>query len=142
MMPGMPALLLFIGLGAVSQVQVINMAMQIHDKTHALRTQSLLFLLLPIAAWLGSSYGLLGLIIGIILVNWLRYIIAVCCMGRQGIDIDLDKAGMARMLWSEPAGSWGWWFDGLSVRSMGCIGYYSVHFSRRHSFGSAAQSCR
>lgn len=94
---GWPALVLFIGLAATSQGAVVNMAMQIHDQTRALRKQSVLFLLVPLAAWLGSAYGLLGVIAGMVLVHWLRNTFSMWWMYRQGIDIVLDKAGMARM---------------------------------------------
>ncbi|MEH6528664.1 MAG: hypothetical protein V7718_01845 [Porticoccus sp.] len=95
---GMPALLLFIGLGATSQGQLVNMAMQLHDKTHELRKHSLLFLLLPMAAWVGSSYGLLGLIIGIVMVKWFRYVIGMCWMRHQGVTPQFDKPAVIRIL--------------------------------------------
>ncbi len=95
---GIPALLLFVGLGAVSQGRVVNMAMQIHDKTSALRKQSCLFLLLPIAAWLGSFHGLMGLMVGIVLTHWFRNVVAMWWMRRQGIGVEFDRMGVARIL--------------------------------------------
>lgn len=95
---GLSALLIFIGLGAVSQGLIINMAMQIHDKSRALRQQSFLFILQPILVWTGTAYGLLGAIGGVVLAQWCRNLVAMWWMRRQGIGIDLDIAGIMRTL--------------------------------------------
>ncbi|MBN1008733.1 lipopolysaccharide biosynthesis protein [Amphritea pacifica] len=95
---GLATLILFIGLGATSQGQIVNMAMQIHDKTGALLRQSVLFLILPLGAWLGSSQGVIGFIAGVVVSLWLRNSFALWWMRRQGIGIDLDKMGILSML--------------------------------------------
>lgn len=95
---GLVMLVLFLGLGANSQGLLINMAMQIHDRTRELRTQSLLFLFVPVAAWAGGQLGLAGFVAGIVLAQWLRNGVALWWMRRYGIDIVLDVPGLARAM--------------------------------------------
>lgn len=89
-------LLLFVGLGASSQGMLINMAMQIHDRTSALRAQSLLFLLVPAAAWAGGQTGLTGFVIGVVAARWLRNGFALWWMKRNGVSVLLDLGGVMR----------------------------------------------
>ncbi len=93
---GMALVILFVGLGASSQGQLINMGMQIHDQARALRTQSLLFLLVPLAAWAGASWGLTSALVGIVLAQWLRNIFAMWWMRRHGAGFSLDWHGVGR----------------------------------------------
>lgn len=93
---GMALLILFVGLGASSQGQLINMSMQIHDQSRALRTQSLLFLLVPLAAWAGAAWGLTSSLAGIVLAQWLRNFFAMWWMRRHGAGFPLDWRGVGR----------------------------------------------
>lgn len=93
---GLVLLVMLVGLGASSQNQVINMAMQIHDQTRALRIQSLLFLLVPLAAWSGSAVGLTGAVAGMVVAQWVRNLFARWWMTRHGIQITYDLSGAAR----------------------------------------------
>lgn len=95
---GLVMLVLFLGLGANSQGLLINMAMQIHDRTRELRSQSLLFIFVPIAAWAGGQLGLTGFVAGIVVAQWLRNGVALWWMRRYGIDIVLDVPGLARVM--------------------------------------------
>jgi O-antigen/teichoic acid export membrane protein len=90
-------LVMFVGLGASSQGQLVNMAMQIHDQARALRTQSLLFLLVPAAAVAGAAWGLAGMAAGIVAAQWLRNSFALWWMRRHGVHIHLDWVGAARV---------------------------------------------
>ena len=107
---GLPALILCVGLGAASQGKIVNMAMQLHDKTNELRLQSFLFLLMPLAVWGGSQYGLVGVIVGIVLVQWFRNTVSIWWMHQQGIELKLDVPGIMRVLvlciFSAVVGSW------------------------------------
>jgi O-antigen/teichoic acid export membrane protein len=89
-------LLFFLALAATSQGQLISMVMQIFDRTKALRSQSMLFLLVPLAAWLGGSYGLQGMVVGIVAGHWLRNSYALWWIERQGEGRLLDTVGALR----------------------------------------------
>ena len=93
---GSALLILFVGAGATSQGQVVNMAMQIHDQTRALRTQSLLFLLVPLAAWWGAAWGITAALAGIVVALWLRNVVAMWWMRRHGVAFELDWPGVGR----------------------------------------------
>jgi hypothetical protein len=93
---GMALLILFMGLGATSQGQLVNMGMQIHDHARALRTQSLLFLLVPLAAWAGAAWGITMALAGIVLAQWLRNVFAMWWMRRHGVAFALDWNGVGR----------------------------------------------
>ncbi len=89
-------LIMFIAMGATSQNQLVNMAMQIHDQTRALRIQSLLFLPVPIAALVGAIFGLTGAVTGILAAQWLRNVFALWWMRRHGVPVKLDWMGASR----------------------------------------------
>lgn len=93
---GLVMLLLFLGLGATTQGQLVAMFMQIHDRARQLRDLSLLVLLVPAAVWLGSGWGLEGVALGIVLAQWTWNSFALWWMRRQGVGGELDWAGMAR----------------------------------------------
>lgn len=95
---GMALLILLIGLGATSQGQVINMAMQIHDHTRALRTQSLLFLLVPLATWGGALWGgITAALVGMVMAYWLRTVVAMWWLRWNDVAFVIDWPGVGRL---------------------------------------------
>lgn len=95
---GLVALLMFLGLGANSQGFLVAMAMQIHDRARALRTLSLLFLVIPVAAWAGAARGLEELVAGVVAAQWLYNAAALWWMRRNGVGVVLDSRGALRMI--------------------------------------------
>lgn len=89
-------LLLTLGLGVNSQGLLINMAMQIHDRTRALRVQSLFFPLVLLAAWLGAQAGLVGFVAGMVGVQALRNTFALVWMRRHDVPMALDWGSVVR----------------------------------------------
>lgn len=94
---GLVMLLLFLGLGATTQGQLVAMFMQIHKRTHQLRNQSMLALLVPVAAWVGAGWGLAGVALGIVLAQWVRNSFALWWLRKHGVGIELDGWGVLRM---------------------------------------------
>lgn len=94
---GLVMLLLFLGLGATTQGQLVAMFMQIHKRTRQLRNQSVLALLVPVAVWVGAAWGLVGVALGIALAQWVRNVFALWWLRNHGIGIELDGWGMLRM---------------------------------------------
>lgn len=95
---GFVMLVLLLGLGASSQGMLINMALQIYDRTGALRALSLLILLVPIAGWFAGKFGLASFVAGIAAARWLHNGFALWWIQRNGVRIALDFAGLARTI--------------------------------------------
>lgn len=93
---GMVALLLFLGLGATTQGQLVAMAMQIHNRPRELRNLTVLVLLVPLAVWGGAGFGLVGVALGIVLAQWAWNSLALWWMRRHGVGGRLDWEGLAR----------------------------------------------
>ncbi len=93
---GLTMLLFFIALGATSQGQLITMTMQIFDQTRQLRAQSLLYLLVPLAAWFAGEWGLSAMVAGIALSHWLRNLYTFWWIERHGAGRLLDMVGSVR----------------------------------------------
>lgn len=94
---GLVMLLLFLGLGAVAQGQLVAMYMQVHKRTRQLRNQNVLMLLVPVAVWVGATWGLVGVASGIALAQWTWNSVALWWMRKHGIGMALDGWGMLRM---------------------------------------------
>ena len=94
---GLVMLLLFLGLGATTQGQLISMLMQILNRVSELRNLSFLFLLVPLAVWLGVEWGLVGAALGMVLSQWFRNGFSLWWLRHQGIGIGLDGWGMLRL---------------------------------------------
>lgn len=84
-----PFLVLFVGLAATSQEQLLSLALQIHDRTRHIRAWSLLFPLVPLFAWFGSRWGLIGMLLGIVSVLFIRSNLLLWWMPRLGIHLSL-----------------------------------------------------
>ncbi len=95
---GMLMIIMFIGLGATSQGQLINMIMQIFLYTRQLKYFSLLSVLTPLAAFAGSNWGLLGMASGIMLSVWLMNSLTLLWLNRQAGRIELDWFSVRRGL--------------------------------------------
>ncbi|MEW5788597.1 MAG: hypothetical protein AB1899_12165 [Pseudomonadota bacterium] len=93
---GLVMLLLFLGLGATTQGQLLSMLMQIHERVRELRNLSVLFLLVPLAVWLGAAWDLVGVALGIVLSQWFRNSVSLWWLRRLGVAIQLDWRGMIR----------------------------------------------
>lgn len=94
---GLVLLLMLLGLGATTQGQTISLCMQLYGLTRPLRTQSLLFLLVPLAVVLGSRWGLTGVAAGIALAHGLKNTFSVWWLRRQGIHIGYDVGALLRL---------------------------------------------
>lgn len=92
---GLVMLLLFLGLGATTQGQLVSMAMQILNQARELRNLSVLLLLVPAAVWVGARYGLVGVALGIVIAQWFRNSIALWWMRSRGISFAGDWRGVA-----------------------------------------------
>lgn len=95
---GMVLLIMLLGLGAISQGQLVGMTMQIFPYTRQLRYFSILFLLTPLAVIVGSDWGLTGVVSGILLNVWLMNSLTLFWLSRQVGRIDLDWPGTFRGL--------------------------------------------
>lgn len=69
---GAAMVLMIIILAATSLSQVIAMALQVFDRTSVLRSQSALFLIVPLGAWIGAQFGLSSMLVGILVAHWIR----------------------------------------------------------------------
>jgi hypothetical protein len=93
---GTVMLIMLIGLGAAGQSQLINSSMQIFSYTHQLRYFSLLAILVPISVIIGSHWGLIGVVIGIMLSLWILNSTILMWLNRQDERIELDWYGALR----------------------------------------------
>lgn len=93
---GTVMLIMLIGLGAAGQSQLINSSMQIFSYTHQLRYFSLLAILVPISVIIGSHWGLIGVVIGIMLSLWVLNSTILMWLNRQAERIELDWYGALR----------------------------------------------
>lgn len=95
---GMIILIMLLGLGATSQGQLVSMVMQIFSYTHHLRYFSILSVLTPFAVFVGSDWGLIGVVSGIVLSEWLLNNLILFWLNRQAGRIELDWSGVLRGL--------------------------------------------
>lgn len=95
---GLAALMLLLWLAANSQQRIISLSMQINDRTRALRLHSLLLLLTPVFAVLGSALGLIGLILGVAAASWVRNVYGYYWMARAGLSIQIDRSATFRCM--------------------------------------------
>lgn len=93
---GMVMLVMLLSLGATSQGQLVNMAMQIFPYTRQLRYFSVLFILTPIAVIVGSNWGLIGVVSGTVLNVWLHNNLTLLWLNRQTGYMELDWFGVLR----------------------------------------------
>lgn len=95
---GMIMLIMLLGLGATSQGQLISMIMQIFSYTHRLRYFTILSVLTPLAVFVGSNWGLIGVAGGAVLSEWLLNSLILLWLNRQAGRIELDWFGVLRGL--------------------------------------------
>jgi len=93
---GWVAVALLVGLGAIVQQQIISMLMQIHDRTQLLRNLSFLFLLEPLAFWLGSHMSLLIASVFLGLTQWLNVSFAHWILNKNNMNFHTDWPGVIR----------------------------------------------
>lgn len=68
---GMLMTIMFFLLFSTSQRQLLEMTLQIVDKTKELRNISLILPIMPVCVWLGANYGLLGVVISLVIFSWI-----------------------------------------------------------------------
>ncbi len=68
---GMLMTVMFFLLFSTSQRQLLEMTLQILDKTKELRNISLILPIMPICVWLGAKYDLLGVVISLVIFSWI-----------------------------------------------------------------------
>lgn len=95
---GMIMLVMLLGLGATSQGQLVGMTMQIFPYTSQLRYFSILFVLIPLVAIVGSGWELIGVVSGVSLSAWLINNLTLFWLSHQVGRIDLDWSGTLRGL--------------------------------------------
>ena len=89
--------LMLLGLGATTQGQNVSLCMQLYGVTRELRTQSVLFLLVPVGVVLGSRWGLEGVAAGIAVTHGFKNAFALWWLRRQGIHLAYDLRAMLRI---------------------------------------------
>ena len=95
---GMVMLIMLLGLGATSQGQLVSMVMQIFPYTRQLRHFSLLSIMTPLAVFVGSKWGLIGVASGTVLSVWLLNSLTLLWLNRQAGYMELDWVGISRGL--------------------------------------------
>ncbi len=95
---GMVMVIMLLGLGATSQGQLVVMIMQIFPYTRQLRYLSILSAITPIAVIIGSNWGLMGVVCGIVLGAWLMNSLTLLWLNYQAGRIQLDWLGTIRGL--------------------------------------------
>lgn len=95
---GLLAFVVFLGLAANCQNLVLTMTLLIYGQSQAVRNQSLLFAAVPLMAIVGSAYGVVGVLAGIVSVLWLRNAYGVFRLRHLGIRAKFDYYGLARIL--------------------------------------------
>jgi hypothetical protein len=89
--------LMLLGLGATTQGQNVSLCMQLYGVTRELRTQSVMFLLVPVGVVLGSRWGLEGVAAGIALTHGFKNAFAMWWLRRQGIHLAYDLGALLRI---------------------------------------------
>jgi len=95
---GMVMVIMLLGLGATSQGQLVVMIMQIFPYTRQLRYLSILSVITPIAVIIGSNWGLMGVVCGIVLGVWSMNSLTLLWLNYQAGRIQLDWLGTIRGL--------------------------------------------